>query len=107
MGKSVNNSYNSPKERIVVIAERLLQQRSISHTLADEDSFEDVGMNSLDLAKLVLLVEDEFGLVLGKRDITPANFRSVSALSRLVVRLLRPRPDTQVKRPQAAIEQGN
>jgi len=107
MGKSVNNSCNSPKERIVVIAERLLQQRSINHALADEDSFEDVGMNSLDLAKLVLLVEDEFGLALGKRDITPANFRSVSALSRLVARLIRSRPETQSRRPQAALEQRN
>ena len=106
MAKVVNNSCNSPKNRIVVIAERLLQQRSINHALSDEDNFEDVGMNSLDMAKLVLLVEDEFGLVLGKRDITPANFRSVSTISRLVVKLLRPQTDGPAKRPQAMAEQG-
>ena len=99
-------SGNSPKDRIVVIAERLLQQRSISHSLSDDDNFEEVGMNSLDLAKLVLQVEDEFGLVLGKRDITPANFRSVSAISRLVVKLLRSRLDGSARRTQQTVDHG-
>src|SRR5271154_1985808 len=99
-------SGNSPKDRIVVIAERLLQQRSISHSLSDDDNFEEVGMNSLDLAKLVLQVEDEFGLVLGKRDITPANFRSVSAISRLVVKLLRSRLDGSARRTQQTVHHG-
>jgi len=49
----------------------------------------EVGLTSLDTVKLVLLVESEFDLMIPISDITPANFQSISAISRLITRLLR------------------
>jgi acyl carrier protein len=45
------------------------------------------GLTSLDLARLVLLVEDEFDLRIPVRDLVPANFRSISTISQLISKL--------------------
>ena len=44
-------------------------------------------MTSLDMVNLVLAVESELAISIPERDITPANFRSVSTIEALVAAL--------------------
>ena len=84
----MNTHSNSTDDRVVTVVQSLFKQRSISHEIHSEDNLIEVGLTSLDTVKLVLLVEDEFDLTMPLSDITPANFRSIAAISRLVARLL-------------------
>ncbi len=74
--------------RISTVVQALCHERSISRIVQPEDTFIEVGLTSLDTVKLVLLVEDEFGLTLPLNEINPANFRSIATISGMIARLL-------------------
>lgn len=78
----------SPEDRVVAVVQQVFEERSIEGAVCADDSLMEVGLTSLDTVKLVLMVENEFDLMLPIEEITPANFRSISAISRLVTRLL-------------------
>jgi acyl carrier protein len=78
----------SPEDRVVAVVQQVFEERSIERSVCLEDSLMEVGLTSLDTVKLVLMVENEFDLMLPIEEITPANFRSIAAISRLVSRLL-------------------
>jgi acyl carrier protein len=84
----MGNFNGSPEQRITEVAQRLFKERSIGQLLRSDDYFVDVGLNSLDLVKLVLRVEEEFDVELPTSEITPTNFRSIATISRLITRLL-------------------
>jgi len=67
----------------------VFEERSINRSVCADDVLIEVGLTSLDTVKLVLLVESEFDLMIPISDITPANFRSISTISKLVTRLLK------------------
>jgi acyl carrier protein len=77
--------------KIAKVVHKLLLDHSIDRTFYLQDDLREVGLTSLDMASLVLSVEAEFDLMIPERDITPANFRSVSTITSLVTRLLAPR----------------
>jgi acyl carrier protein len=79
----------SPGHRVVSVVQHVFEERSINRPINPDDNLMEVGLTSLDTVKLVLLVESEFDLTLPISDITPANFQSISAISRLVTRLLK------------------
>jgi acyl carrier protein len=85
----MDNRNNSPDNRVIAIIQRLIRERSVSigRPIRSDHKLAEIGVTSLDLARLVLLVEDEFDLVIPERDITPANFRSISTISQLVSKL--------------------
>jgi acyl carrier protein len=83
------NLLSSPESRVVAMIQQVFDERSIERPVGSEDSLMDVGLTSLDTVKLVLLVENEFDLMLPLEDITPANFRSIASISHLVTRLLK------------------
>ena len=66
----------------------MLLDHSIDRSFHANDDLRQVGLTSLDMASLVLSVEAEFDLMVPEREITPANFRSVSTITRLVTALL-------------------
>ena len=66
------------------VVQRLLAERSINRVVGADDDLRVVGLSSLDMVSLVLSVEEEFGLMVPEAGITPANFRSITAISRLV-----------------------
>lgn len=70
------------------VVQRLLADRSISRHVSSDDDLREVGLTSLDMVNLMLSVEAEFDLEIPEIDITPANFRSISTISRLVTALL-------------------
>jgi acyl carrier protein len=78
--------------KIAKVVQRLLSDHSIDRTFYVEDDLREVGLTSLDMASLVLSVEAEFDLMIPEREITPANFRSVSAITNLVTALLHAKP---------------
>jgi acyl carrier protein len=81
----------SPQTRVIGVVERLLADRSIVRTVQPDDDLREVGLSSLDMVSLVLSVEAEFDVLVPEQSITPAHFRSVSAISALVAELLQQR----------------
>jgi acyl carrier protein len=78
----------SPEIRVITVVQQVFEDRLITRPVAADDILIDIGLTSLDIVRLVLLVETEFDLMLPITEITPANFRSISTISRLVSRLL-------------------
>ena len=78
----------SPEDRVVAVVQQVFEERSIERSVCLDDSLMEVGLTSLDTVKLVLMVETEFDLMLPIEEITPANFRSIAAISRLVSKLI-------------------
>ncbi len=76
-------------DRVVTVVQQVFEERSINRSVCADDVLIEVGLTSLDTVKLVLLVESEFDLMIPISDITPANFRSISTISKLVTRLLK------------------
>ena len=74
--------------KIAKVVHRLLMDHSIDRTFYAHDDLREVGLTSLDMASLVLSVEAEFDVMIPERQITPANFRSVSTITSLVTGLL-------------------
>ena len=79
---------STAEDKIAAVVQRLLADHSIERQFFVEDDLRDVGLTSLDMASLVLSVEAEFELLIPERHITPANFRSVAAITSLVTELL-------------------
>ena len=86
----MDNHSNTPNHRVIAIVQQIIKNRTISAwpPIHPDHKFTEVGLTSLDLARLVLLVEDEFDLRIPLNDMTPANFRSVSTVTQLVSKLL-------------------
>jgi acyl carrier protein len=68
----------------------LLTRRSISRAITPADDLHDAGLTSMDMVNLVLAVETEFDVMIPESRITPANFRSVAAISSLIEALQQP-----------------
>jgi acyl carrier protein len=85
-GKAQNSS---PEDRVFTVVQQVLEARSINQSVCADDILIEVGLTSLDTVKLVLLVESEFDLMVPLSEIKPANFRSISAISRLVNKLIK------------------
>ena len=66
---------------------RILTERAINAQVSAESDLRDAGLTSLDMVALVLSVEAEFNLTIPEAQITPANFRSISAITALVTSL--------------------
>ena len=78
----------SPRQRIVDIVVQILAKHSISRAVLPDDDLREIGLSSLDMVNLMLAVEAKFDIEIPESDMTPANFRSVSAIEVLVGTLL-------------------
>ena len=68
---------------ITGVVEALLVKRGVTSVAASQNLTE-VGLTSLDMVNLMLAIEDEFGIEIPERQMTPANFRTIAAIERLV-----------------------
>ena len=86
---SVVVSNNSQDDRLIALVQRIITERSIPNVapIRKEQKLVEFGLTSLDLARLVLLVEDEFDLRIPVRELVPANFRSIATIGQLIGRL--------------------
>jgi acyl carrier protein len=69
---------------VTEVVRRMLVERSIDGTVTADADLRELGLTSLDMVDLVLSVECEFDLQIPEAQITPANFRSISAIDALV-----------------------
>jgi acyl carrier protein len=86
----MQNGNISAGGRVIAVVQRLIGERSITRPVSSEDTLTEAGLTSLDMVRLVLLVEDEFDIEIPTAELTLANFRSISTISRLVSKLLNP-----------------
>ena len=74
----------SLEQRIAGLVQRLLAEHSLDRLVSADNDLRQAGLSSLDMVSLVLSVEEEFGIMVPETGITPANFRSITAITRLV-----------------------
>jgi acyl carrier protein len=86
--RNMDNSNTSAGDRVVAVVHRLISSRSITRRVSAEDTLAEAGLTSLDSIRLVLLVEDDFNIEIPVSELTLANFRTISTISRLVTKLL-------------------
>jgi acyl carrier protein len=63
---------------------KVLDREEIEKSVALDDDLRTTGLSSLGLVNLMLSVEGEFDLKIPERDMTPANFRSITRIVDLV-----------------------
>ncbi len=69
---------------VTEVVRRMLMERSIDGPVAADADLREIGLTSLDMVDLVLSVECAFDLQIPEAQITPTNFRSISAIDALV-----------------------
>jgi acyl carrier protein len=74
-------------DRITALVRAILAKRSIVRTVGRDDDLGECGVSSLDMVNLMLAVEAEFDLKIPDRDMTPANFRTVTRIEALIGKL--------------------
>jgi acyl carrier protein len=74
----------STRDRVADIVVSILERRSGARPALNGDDLRKVGLSSLDMVNLMLAVEAEFDLKIPESDMTPQNFRSLSAIDALV-----------------------
>jgi len=77
----------STRNRIADIVVSILERRLGERPALAGDDLRKVGLSSLDMVNLMLAVEAEFDLKIPEADMTPQNFRSLSAIEALVAAL--------------------
>jgi acyl carrier protein len=75
------------QDRVTNVVAKLLQQRQKMKRPEPGDDLRKAGLSSLDMVKVVLSLEEEFGLTIPEAAITPKNFRSVSTIEALIATL--------------------
>ena len=72
------------RDQITAIVQTLLAKRTGARSVAADQNLTEAGLTSLDMVNLMLAIEDEFGVEIPQRRMTPANFRSVAAIELLI-----------------------
>ena len=70
--------------RVAALVRKILDREEINKAVEPDDDLRTSGLSSLGLVNLMLSVETEFDLKIPKRDMTPANFRSLTRIAELV-----------------------
>ena len=80
----LDRSNNHVADRVAALVRKVLDREEIKQTVALDDDLRTTGLSSLGLVNLMLSVEGEFDLKIPERDMTPANFRSITRIVDLV-----------------------
>ena len=73
-----------PAERVALLVRQLLAKRAIERPLGADEDLAASGLSSLDIVNLMLAVEAELDIKIPDREMTPANFRSIAQIAKLV-----------------------
>jgi acyl carrier protein len=76
-----------PRGRLLALVRQILAKNSITRPVSIDDQLTEAGLSSIDMVNLMLAVEAEFDLMIPASEITPANFRSISTIESLIVRI--------------------
>ncbi len=80
--------------RLLAIVNQILAKNSIARPVSIDDLLTEAGLSSIDMVNLMLAIESEFDIMIPASEITPANFRSISTIEELIVRI-KPQIPTQ------------
>jgi len=83
----IKTSPSSIQQRIKRLVDELLGLRDMQFTVEPDDPLIDSGLTSLDVVRLVFLIEADLNIEFPPNDITPANFRTLDTINTLVSRL--------------------
>lgn len=75
------------RDRLLDLVQELLVKRSIARTVTTDEQLTRAGLSSLDMVNLMLTIEAEFNVMIPAQEITAENFRSISSMSALIVRI--------------------
>lgn len=75
---------SSTTAKIHDIVGGLLAKRALAGPIGEDRDLRDAGLTSIDTVTLMLAVEEAFEIEIPQDQMTPDNFRSISAISRLV-----------------------
>jgi acyl carrier protein len=73
--------------RLLELVGQILAVNSINRQVSIDDELTEAGLASIDMVNLMLAVEAEFDVTIPASEITPANFRSISTIEALIVRI--------------------
>jgi acyl carrier protein len=79
-----NVAKDSVTDRVARLVSRALFKQSVTKAIGPDDDLRAAGLSSLGLVSLMLAAEEEFGLKIPERDMTPANFRTIARIAELV-----------------------
>jgi acyl carrier protein len=82
----VDRSESALRLRLIELVEQLLARSPSNKPVRADDYLTEIGVDSLDMVKLVLTIEAEFNIMIAPADITPENLRSVAAIEDLIAR---------------------
>jgi acyl carrier protein len=71
-------------DRVTALVRKILDREEINEAVGADDDLRRSGLSSIGLVNLMLSVEAEFDLTIPERDMTPANFRSITQIVQLV-----------------------
>src|SRR6266480_3543447 len=83
----LDRSTGLPRDRLVELVKQMLSKNSITRPVSIDDQLSEAGLTSLDMVSLMIAVEAEFDILIPASDITPANFRSISTIEALIMRI--------------------
>jgi acyl carrier protein len=72
------------QDRVLAVVCSILNENAIRADVGPDSLLMDIGLTSMDMVTLMLRVEAEFDLIIPQSEITPENFQSVEALSRMI-----------------------
>ena len=81
-------------DRVTALVRKMLDREKINKAVGADDDLRGSGLSSIGLVNLMLSVETEFDLTIPERDMTPANFRSITRIVELVDTLSQAPPAT-------------
>jgi acyl carrier protein len=73
------------QDRVLAVVRSILNENAIRAEVGPDSLLMDIGLTSVDMVTLMLRVEAEFDFIIPQFEITPENFQSVEALSRMIV----------------------
>ena len=76
--------HGGAQAKIAAIVRGVLAKRAGDVDVGPDHNLTDAGLTSLDMVGLMLAIEDEFGIEIPQRRMTPANFRTIAAIEKLV-----------------------
>lgn len=79
-----------PRHRLFELVKEMLAKNSITRPFSFDDQLSEAGLTSLDMVNLMLALEAEFDITIPASDITPENFRSISTIEGVIVRIKPP-----------------
>lgn len=72
------------QDRVLAVVRSILNENAIRADVGPDSLLMDIGLTSVDMVTLMLRVEAEFDFIIPQFEITPENFQSVEALSRMI-----------------------